>query len=353
MTEQFANLAPYGWSPRWQALFSTAAEHREELTPGRVVRHDGVAVVVARAGDQRQWPVHATVDPQPVVGDWVVCSSDAVVGVLDRSSLLRRREPGRPVEQPLVANVDTVLVVCGLDRPVRPGRIRRAAATAFDAPAEPVVVLTKADGATNDDIAAAVETAIGSATAIDVVVTSAKTGRGIDDLRALAADRTIVLLGESGAGKSSLTNSLVGEDVALIGDVRAGDAKGRHTTTTREIHLLPGGGVLVDTPGVRALGLWTDPDAVAATFQDLEELATTCYFNDCRHQGEPGCAIALAIEAGEVTQDRLEAWMALRHEAEALARRSDAPAQRAHNKRFARVTKDAQRRKNRREPEIE
>jgi ribosome biogenesis GTPase len=348
VTEPFAALDPYGWSPRWLALFHQAADGRTDLVPGRVVRHDGVAVMVAGGDAVRQLPVFATVEPQPVVGDWVVCSPEAVVATLDRTSLLRRRDPGRPVEQPLVANVDVVLVVCGLDRPVRGGRIRRAVATAWDAPAEPVVVITKADRFPDDEVAAAAEAAAGAGSGLDVVVTSAVTGLGIDELRARAAGRTIVLLGESGAGKSSLTNALVGADVAVVGAVRATDTKGRHTTTTREIHLLPSGGVLVDTPGVRALGLWTDPDAVAATFDDLEELAESCHFSDCRHQGEPGCAVALAIEAGEVSPERLEAWLTLRREAEALARRSHPPAQRAHGKRFARITKDAQRRKNRR-----
>ena len=349
MTEPFAPLDAYGWNPRWEALFAQAVDDRgprDELTPGRVVRHDGVAVLVAGLGGIRQLPVFATVDPPPVVGDWVVCARDAVVALLDRTSLLRRRDPGRPVEQPLVANVDVVLVVCGLDRPVRAGRIRRAVATAFDAPAEPVVVLAKADRV--DDQAtldAAVEVAAEAGTGLDVIVTSVVTGQGVDTLRDRSADRTIVLLGESGAGKSSLTNALVGADVAVVGAVRATDTKGRHTTTTREIHLLPSGGVLVDTPGVRALGLWTDPEAVAATFDDLEELAESCHFSDCRHQGEPGCAVALAVAAGEVSPARLEAWLTLRREAESLVRRSDPPADRAHGRRFSRVTKDAQRRK--------
>jgi ribosome biogenesis GTPase / thiamine phosphate phosphatase len=347
VTELFDSLAAYGWNDRWLALFSTAAEGRDDLTPGRVVRHDGVAVMVAGPDGTRQLPVFATVEPQPVVGDWVVCSHEAVVATLHRSSLLRRRDPGRPVEQPLVANVDVVLVVCGLDRPVRSGRLRRAIATAWDAPAEPVIVLTKADRFPDDEVAAAAEDAAGAGTGIDVVVTSTVTGQGVDDLRTRTAGRTIVLLGESGAGKSSLTNALVGTDVAVVGAVRASDTKGRHTTTTREIHLLPSGGVLVDTPGVRALGLWTDPDAVAATFEDLEELAESCHFADCRHQGEPGCAIALAVEAGEVAPERLEAWLTLRREAQSLARRNDPPAQRAHGRRFARITKDAQRRKER------
>ena len=355
MTTDFPSLAPYGWNARWETLFADAADRRDDdVVPARVVRHDGVAVMVAEPDGVRQLPVFASIEPQPVVGDWVVCTHEAVVATLDRSSLLRRRDPGKPVEQPLVANVDVVLVVNGLDRPVRAGRIRRAIATTRDAGAVPVVVLTKADRFTEEDLDAARATAAslqgegaGAGGGIDVVVTSAVTGQGIDELRELAVGRTIVLLGESGAGKSRLTNALVGVDVATVGDVRAGDTKGRHTTTTRQIHLLPTGGVLVDTPGVRALGLWADPEAVAATFDDLEELATTCRFNDCRHAGEPGCAIAAAVEAGEVAPERVEAWMALRREAEGLERRSDPQAQRTYGRHVGRIAKDAQRRKGR------
>ncbi|HMG45153.1 MAG TPA: ribosome small subunit-dependent GTPase A [Acidimicrobiales bacterium] len=348
MTTDFPSLAPYGWNPRWEALFADAADRRDDdVVPARVVRHDGVAVMVAEPDGVRQLPVFASIEPQPVVGDWVVCTHEAVVATLDRTSLLRRRDPGRPVEQPLVANVDVVLVVNGLDRPVRAGRIRRAIATAWDAGAVPVVVLTKADRFSDADLDAARATADEAAAGIDVVVTSAVSGRGIDELRELAVGKTIVLLGESGAGKSRLTNALVGLDVATVGDVRESDTKGRHTTTTRQIHLLPTGGVLVDTPGVRALGLWADPEAVAATFDDLEELATTCRFNDCRHGGEPGCAIAAAVAAGEISPDRVEAWLALRREAEALDRRSDPRANRAYGRHVGRIAKDAQRHKGR------
>jgi len=346
-----SSLEPYGWGPRWEALYADALADgvgTTDVQPGRVVRHDGVAVAVVTPIGQPSLPVRASLDPQPVVGDWVVCSPEAVVGLLPRSSLLRRREPGRPVEQPLVANVDMVLVVCGLDRPVRPGRIRRAIATAWDANATPVVVLSKTDLVADPaELDASAATAAEAGPGIDIVRTSTRTGEGMDELRQLAVDRTIVLLGESGAGKSSLTNALVGTDVAVIGEVRADDRKGRHTTTTRQIHLLPTGGVLVDTPGVRALGLWTDPEAVAATFEDIEELATTCRFNDCRHAGEPGCAVAMAIEAGELSAERVEAWAALLREAEALDRRTDPQAQRAWGRHGSRMVKDAQKRKGR------
>ena len=349
LTVSFPSLEPYGWNARWDALYSAAVAERgapaDGFVPGRVVRHDGVAVMVATSDGTRSIPVFATVDPQPVVGDWVVCASDVVVATLERTSLLRRRDPGKPVEQPLVANVDVVLVVSGLDRPLRAGRIRRAVATSWDAGAVPVLILTKADRF--QDIDAALAIVEEASPGVDVVVTSTVTGLGIDRVLELAGDRTIVLMGESGAGKSSLTNALVGSDVAVIGDVRAEDAKGRHTTTTRQIHLLPSGGVLVDTPGVRALGLWADTEAVAASFDDIEELALSCRFNDCHHAGEPGCAVAAAVAAGTLTAGRLEAWASLLREAEAMERRSDPQAQRSHGRRFARVTKDAQRRKGR------
>lgn len=351
MTISYDPLVPYGWNARWEALFADARDQRREdnsaCFPGRVARHDGVAVTVVTADGLTQLPVFAMVDPQPVVGDWVVCTDEVVVATLPRTSLLRRQDPGKPVEQPLVANVDTVLVVCGLDRPVRAGRIRRAVATAWEAGAVPVVVLTKADRVSDDELEAARVAAADAGAGLDIVITSAVTGLGIDKVRTLAVDRTLVLMGESGAGKSSLTNALMGDDVATIGDVRADDHKGRHTTSTRQLHLLPSGGVLVDTPGVRALALWADPDAVAETFDEVEELALSCRFNDCRHRGEPGCAVVAAVQSGELTKARFDAWMALRAEAEALARRSNPQAQRNYGRHFARITKDAQKRKGR------
>jgi ribosome biogenesis GTPase len=351
LTVSHAPLVPYGWNARWEALFTEARDQRREdnsaCLPGRVARHDGVAVTVITDDGPRALPVFAMVDPQPIVGDWVVCTTDVVVATLPRTSLLRRQDPEKPVEQALVANVDMVLVVCGLDRPVRAGRIRRAVATAWEAGAVPVVVLAKADRVSAKELDAAREEATESGPGVDVLTTSAVTGLGIDELRALAVDKTLVLMGESGAGKSSLTNALIGEDVAVVGDVRSVDAKGRHTTTTRQLHLLPTGGVLVDTPGVRALALWTDPDAVAETFDEVEELALQCRFSDCRHDGEPGCAVVAAVASGELPAARFEAWVALRREAEAIARRSDPQAMRTYGRHFARVTKDAQKRKGR------
>jgi ribosome biogenesis GTPase / thiamine phosphate phosphatase len=150
----------------------------------------------------------------------------------------------------------------------------------------------------------------------EVVAVSSRTGHGIQALARSLGRHTVVLLGESGAGKSSLLNALAGEEVALTGDVREVDAKGRHTTTRRELHLLPGGGIVVDTPGIRAIGLYADPDAIDAAFPDIEERASDCRFADCTHDHEPGCAVRAAVEAGELAPARLAAYHELHAEAE-------------------------------------
>ncbi len=333
-------LLAYGWSDRWVALL--ASVDRPDVTPGRVVRHDGVAVQVAGRDGVRPLPVMATVDPVPIVGDWVVTNDEAVVDVLPRASLLRRQDPDGG-EQPLVANVDAVLVVCGLDRPVKAGRIQRVIVLAWDAGATPIVVLTKAD--VTKDVDAAIADVDVTNLGVEVIAVSATSGFGIDVVRERCAGRTIAMIGESGAGKSTLTNALLGEDVASTGDVRASDSKGRHTTTSRQIHLLPGGGVLVDTPGIRGVGLWVDDESVTAMFGDVELLAEECHFTDCGHTNEPGCAVHLAVESGELPAERLEAWRMVRREAQSMERRSDPRARHAYDRQFGRVAKEAQKRK--------
>jgi len=310
-------------------LANEAAENsgRHDLTPGRVVRHDGVAVLVATSSGTHQRPVMASVAPVPVVGDWVMVTDDAVLATLERRSLLRRRDPMRDVEQPIVANIDTVLVVCGLDRPVKPGRTQRAVALAGDAGAEPIVVLTKADR--SDDAKGEAGRVEGATMGVEVLICSALTGEGIVGLRERCADRTLVLIGESGAGKSRLANVLVGDDVAAVGAVRKGDAKGRHTTTARQLHVLPSGGVLIDTPGIRSIGLWTDAAAVSVAFDDIETLALDCRFSDCAHTGEPGCAVQASVDRGDLPPDRLATWHILTAEADASEIRAEESAQRA------------------------
>ena len=336
------DLAAYGWTPRWAALLAEVADASDA---GRVVRHDGAGLIVARSDGLAAVPLARRLDPEPVVGDWVALDGDEPVAVLPRQSLLRRRASMGEREHPLAANVDVVFLVCGLDRPVKSGRVQRGATLARDAGAVPVVVLTKA--ALVEDADRLADEVREATPGLDVLVTSVKEGIGVDALTAAARDRTVSLLGESGAGKSSIVNALVGTDAAAIGAVRAGDSKGRHTTTARELHLLPLGGVLVDTPGIRAVGLWTDTDAVDAAFPDIDELAARCKFGDCRHDGEPGCAVEAAVGDGSLARDRLDSWKQLQREAEAADLRAQPHELRRRNKRFSRMAKDAQRRKGR------
>ncbi|MET0727293.1 MAG: ribosome small subunit-dependent GTPase A [Acidimicrobiales bacterium] len=310
-------LDPLGWSPRWAAL---VAEHGPEAEPGRVMRHDGVAVQVRTPSGDRTVKLRRGVDAV-TVGDWLALDGEHVVALLDRASLLRRRAAGSDEHQLLAANLDLVLLVCGLDRPVTAGRIQRGEALAWDAGATPVLVLTKADLA--DDLEGVLGRVEADHRALERLVTSARTGLGIPELRARLDGATSVLLGESGAGKSRLVNVVLESEAAVVGAVRTSDAKGRHTTTNRQLHLVPSGGVLIDSPGIREVGLAGDEGSVDAAFADIDELGEECHFSDCRHAGEPGCAVVLAIAAGDISQRRLDAYRALREEALAGGRRMD------------------------------
>lgn len=311
-----AVLSEYGWDDRWEERL---AEVPGDPVPGRVIRHDGSALLVAASDGVSVATLGTRLDPEPTVGDWVATVDGQPIAVLRRSSLLRRRSAIGDSEQVLAANVDVVLLVCGLDRPVRIGRIQRGATLATDAGAEPVIVLTKA--ALVDDVPSVVATLEAGNPGLALVVTSVKEGLGTDELRSLVQGRTVTMLGESGAGKSSIVNALLSEEAAAVGRVRDADAKGRHTTTTRFLHLMPGGGALIDSPGIRSVGLPGQPEAVEATFADIAELAATCRFADCRHDTEPQCAVKAALASGRLDPDRLARWAALGEEAEAKAER--------------------------------
>lgn len=317
-----------GWNPRVDALFQTAVDSSDpalaHLVPARVAQ-SGVthAVVVSPEG----W-ITATaeisedakdIELVPTTGDWVVLDTSyeppVISQILPRWSTLTRGDALGREEQVLAADVDLVLIVLGLDRPRKAGRVERALALAWDSGATPVLVLTKADLVDAEEIEATERELATIARGVEIVTTVAKSatdsGRvGVEQVIALLRpDRTAVLIGESGAGKSTLVNALVNEEVQITAEVREGDSKGRHTTSTRDLVPLPGGGVLIDTPGIRSVALWDASDGVAKVFDDIEALADQCRFPNCEHRTEPGCAILAAIEAGEVKVDRFERWL--------------------------------------------
>ena len=323
MPNQLLALAPYGADERVTALFDSYAA--PDLVPGRVVRVDRDRCLVVTPRGQ----LAAFADRLPAVGDWVALASSSasdrfvVREVLPRWSELSRGAVGstRGV-QVVAANVDVVFVVSGLDRDVSLNRIERELALACDGGAQPVVVLNKQDRST--DPAATLREVRARLGVVDVVLTNAADGTGVDALaRELRPNRTGVLLGASGVGKSTLANSLIaGADLAT-GAVREHDGRGRHTTTARYLLPVPGGGVLIDTPGVRSLGMAVAEEGVALAFPEIEELSRACRFRDCQHEREPGCAVVAAVGSGELDDDRFESWRKLQRELAYEARTAD------------------------------
>lgn len=270
----------------------------------------------------------------PTVGDWVALrpGSDgtggidsttcAITAVLPRTSAFIRHAAGNETAgHVLAANVDTVFVVVPLGRKLNLTRIERFLTLAWDSGATPVLVLSKADACA--DLPAAVGAARSAAPGVDVIAVSALVGNGQAEVLAhVSTGRTVALLGQSGAGKSTLVNALAGETLMATQDIRA-DGRGRHTTTHRELVVLPAGGILIDTPGLRTLLLWDAGDGLDRAFEDVEGYAAHCRFHDCRHRGEPGCAVAAAVESGELAQRRVDSHHKLLRELEFLAGKQD------------------------------
>lgn len=317
-------LSSIGWSP-------ADLEHLPRNTrPARISRVDrGLLTVLAEDGERRVRPAAALRDAEdgaPVVGDWVALDGERAVAVLPRRTAFVRTVAGRTSSaQVIAANLDLVLVVDALAGPARLRRVERYLAVAWSSGATPVVVLTKADLC--DDVDAAVQQVAEDALGVEVLAVSALTGEGMAALRTLLAPgRTAAMVGPSGVGKSSLVNALAGRAVAGTRGVRESDGRGRHTTTARELHVLPGGGLLVDTPGMRELALHDDADGLATAYADVEEYALDCRFRDCGHHGEPGCAVAAAIDDGRLDPSRFLAWRKLTAESRRQQLRVDARA---------------------------
>jgi ribosome biogenesis GTPase len=328
-------LTDLGWSPRWEALFAPHAAAGR--VPARVVRGDrGSALVAAAAGITRAKPsarlLKTAAGPAdlPVAGDWVALLAredldvPLVEAVLDRAGAITRGDPGKGAEtQVLAANVDTVFVVHPIAGDPNLRRIERELALAWDSGAVPVVALTKADLSADPEAArAAVE---GIAIGVEVLVMNALGGKGVRAiLDRLPPKRTAVLIGPSGAGKSTLINALLGEARQATREVRVGDGRGRHTTVARELVALPGAGLLIDTPGLRALALTGSEEGIASVFPEIEALAARCRYRDCTHEAEPGCAVRAAAETGALEPERLASYHKLMRESLAAAMRADA-----------------------------
>jgi len=273
----------------------------------RVVRMDrGWATLQGVSATRR---VRLRECPPIVVGDWLAEDPDGTLVRLERRSLLVRRSvSGRDESQEMAANVDVVLVTWALDTRVGSSRLRDMLLLARESGARPVLALSKVD--TTESIDGLLAELDGLLDDVEVVTTSAVTGEGIDRLQEIASGATIVLLGSSGAGKSTLTNVLLGADERQTAEVgRSGD--GRHTTTSRELLALPGGGAIIDTPGIRAATVWEDEeeDEAESRYPDLDDLAEECRFSDCSHRGTPGCALDRAVADGELTAARRDGYL--------------------------------------------
>ncbi|GAA1396386.1 ribosome small subunit-dependent GTPase A [Kitasatospora putterlickiae] len=343
-------LAGYGWTAELDELFAPFA--MAGLVAARIVRVDRGQCDAVLADPETGEPRTVRADTRqvgdadmincPCTGDWAAVDLSAglpmpaVVALLPRSTAIIRKVAGKRSDgQVLAANVDTVVVAASLAAEPDLGRIERFLALAWESGAEPLVALTKADLVNDADfIRAEVEAA---APGVTVLVVSAETGEGMDVLRACTPGTTAVL-GQSGVGKSTLTNALAGAEVMAVQEARSGDQKGRHTTTARELVPLPGGGVLIDTPGLREVGLYGG-EGVALAFADIEALAEGCRFHDCHHDSEPGCAVRAALADGSLPERRMESYRKLQRENDWIASRSDARLASARLKKWKTITK--------------
>ena len=337
-------LSQFGWDGRFSGLFKELG--RDDLEPARVLLESArVYTLVGETGEIQAGVSgrfqHRAAERKdfPVVGDWVAVESDAgadqavIHEVLPRNSAFLRKEAGKRTQaQVIAANIDTVFLVSGLDGDFNPGRVERYLMMAWESGAKPVVVLNKADLCA--DLDRAVDTIEAVAPSVPVLPVSAVAETGIERLTEhICATKTVAFLGSSGVGKSSLVNLILGTDKQQVRDVREDDSRGRHTTTHSQLFVIPGGGIVMDTPGLRELQVWSDGEGLARAFNDIEELSANCRFRDCEHDREPGCAIRQALDDGTLPARRWQSYEKLKSELNYLAGRQDEQAKLAEKKR--------------------
>jgi ribosome biogenesis GTPase / thiamine phosphate phosphatase len=341
------SLEAYGWSPALARAFEPYAV--AGLTPGRVtLEHQHIYRVFTDQGEALAEVAgrlrHQAAGRQdfPAVGDWVAVAPRphggraTVHAVLPRRSRFARKVAGgRSEEQVVAANVDTVFLVTGLDGDFNLRRLERYLVLARESGAMPVAVLNKADAC--EDLAARVAEVEAIALGLPVLAISAKTGQGFELLRTYVRPaETVACLGSSGVGKSTIINTLAGQPLMRTREVRARDSRGRHTSSARELILLPDGGLVIDTPGMRELQLWEVTGGLTETFEDIDQMGASCRFRDCRHRGEPGCAVQTAVDEGRLPGGRLESYRKLQDE---LARFDDQHARKRHARIMSRAQK--------------
>src|SRR5882724_3669017 len=358
--ETCESLRRWGWSSYFEALWNEG--ERADALPARVIAQQRKFWRIAGAFGECWAEVSGKLRlaseegvEWPAVGDWVVAEtresggSALILEVLPRRSRFVRKVAGKKIaEQVIAANVDTALLVSALDGDFNPRRVERYLAQCWESGAKPVIVLNKADACDDARRKAADMERVAVGTAVCVV--SAKTGEGFSELgKFLKAGQTLVLLGSSGVGKSTIANRLLGQMVQEVQPVRESDSRGRHTTTTREMFVLPGGALLMDTPGLREMQPWDAGDGVAQVFADIDALAMQCRFSDCRHEDEPGCAVQAALDEGTLDRGRLENRRKLLREQEFLRRKVDPEARLEQKEQWKKIHRAARQKYQQRE----
>jgi ribosome biogenesis GTPase / thiamine phosphate phosphatase len=354
------NLEFLGWSPFFQEHFQKL--NITDTVPARVTSesrssfqvYSGIGVLTAVIAGKMRYRSEAE-NNHPVVGDWVAVKplvgekKAIILAVLPRKSKFSRKVAGeRTAEQIVSANIDTVFIVNGLDggRNFNLRRIERYLTLAWNSGATPVIVLNKADLCS--DVGKSMRSIEDIAPGISIHAVSAKERIGLDALNAYCSrGSTVAFLGSSGVGKSTLINALLGEEKQETGDVRSDNRMGRHTTTMRELILLPSGGIMIDTPGMREIQMWAGEDNLQGAFEDIEILAEKCRFTDCSHNAEPGCAVKAAIDQGELDAARLESYLKLQSELKYLASREEQGARLYEKQKWKQISKWAKEIQNR------